>query len=305
MLFLFFLIFKLKNYFISKMSYFKNKLRLNNIINTQSYDFPQNFEFTKIFGIENEKENSLTESLNDEYFFMRIYFNNIKVNNNIYKPNLNEINKNDKNTEPDSNQQFINKRRGRKKKRDNNIAEHNKSSEDNLIRKIKRYLLDYILLLLNCSIKFKSGKFRHLNKKMKERLKKDENLELLNKTIADIFSNTKMNKISEKKGKSNKDLIEKIFKENIETETIKILEKTFQEILNEIRDKYLDDFLAKIKEKETKIENKNKMENNNKKDFDIESYINKAKNLLFRFEEWFRDKKGRNRIKEDIKSFFN
>ena len=102
-----------------------------------------------------------------------------------------------------------------------------------------------------------------------------------------------MNKVSEKKRKSNKDLIEKIYNENIEKETIKILNMSFQEILNEIRDKYLDYFLSKIKEKEIKIENK--------KDFDIEEYINDAKNLLLGFEDYFRDKKGRNRIKNGIK----
>ena len=129
---------------------------------------------------------------------------------------------------------------------------------------------------------------------MKERLKKDENLDLLNKTIANIFSNTKMNKVSEKKRESNKDLIEKIYKENIETETIKILGMSFQSILNLIKVKYLDPFLAKIKEKEIKIE----MKNNKRKDFDIKSYMNDAKNLLLNFEEWFRQKKGRNRKKK-------
>ena len=187
------------------------------------------------------------------------------------------------------------KKKGRLKKIDINdkIVKHDKTSKDNIIRKLKRYILDYIILMLNQSIKFKSGKFRPLNKTTKERLKRDENVELLNKTIANIFSNTKMNKVSEKKRKSNKDLIEKIYNENIEKETIKILNMSFQEILNEIRDKYLDYFLSKIKEKEIKIENK--------KDFDIEKYINDAKNLLLGFEDYFRDKKGRNRIKNGIK----
>ena len=55
----------------------------------------------------------------------------------------------------------------------------------------------------------------------------------------------------------------------------------------------MDYFLSKIKEKEIKIENK--------KDFDIEEYINVAKNLLLNFEDYFRKKKGRNRIKNGIK----
>ena len=281
------------------------------LIYSQSYD---SFEISKIFIDENERANILNESLNDEKY-MEIYF----IKNDIYKSDLIEQNKNEKNTEPDSNQnnkipesknnmnnneeeknikiqKDINiKKKGRIKKVDinNKIVKHDKLSEDNIIRKLKRYILDYIILMLNQSIKFKSGKFRPLNKIMKERLKRDENVELLNKTIANIFSNTKMNKVSEKKRKSNKDLIEKIYNENIEKETIKILNMSFQEILNEIRDKYLDYFLSKIKEKEIKIENK--------KDFDIEEYINNAKNLLLNFEDYFRKKKGRNRIKNGIK----
>ena len=193
-----------------------------------------------------------------------------------------------------------NRKIGRIKKDSLLKGKHDKLSEDNIIRKLKRYILDYILLILNHSFKYRNIKFLSLNKKMKERLKRDENLELLNRTIADIFSNTKMNKVSEKKGKSNKDLIIKIYEENIETETIKILDMTFQEILNEIRDKYLDDFLRGIKEKEIKMESKNKKNNNYQKDFDIEKYLDEIKVLLFKFEEWFKEKNGRNRIKEDI-----
>jgi len=311
------------------MYHFINKLTPNKLNNEPSFDFSESIEFDKVFQSEIEGQNNQSESLNDEYL-LRAYFIDKNAKNNIQQ-NLNELTEN---TEPNSDQKFTsqkrkrttqkdtlnnkeepnskfeilkdaskNKKKGRRKTSDINnkiIAAHNKSSEDNKIRKLKRYLLDFVLLILNHSIKCKSVEFRPLDKKMKERLKRDENLELLNKTIADIFSNTKMNKVSEKKGKSNKDLIEKIYEENIETETIKILDMTFQEILNEIRDKYLDDFLRGIKEKEIKVESKNKKNNNYQKDFDIEKYLDEIKDLLFRFEEWFKEKNGRNRIKEDI-----
>ena len=311
------------------MYHFINKLTPNKLNNEPSFYFSESIEFDKVFQSEIEGQNNQSESLNDEYL-LRAYFIDKNAKNNIQQ-NLNELTEN---TEPNSDQKFTsqkrkrttqkdtlnnkeepnskfeirkdvskNKKKGRRKTSDITnkiIAAHNKSSEDNKIRKLKRYLLDFVLLILNHSIKCKSVEFRPLNKKMKERLKSDENLELLNKTIADIFSNTKMNKVSEKKGKSNKDLIEKIYEENIETETIKILDMTFQEILNEIRDKYLDDFLRGIKEKEIKIESKNKKNNNYQKDFDIEKYLDEIKDLLFIFEEWFKEKNGRNRIKEDI-----
>ena len=77
-----------------------------------------------------------------------------------------------------------------------------------------------------------------------------------------------MNRISENKGESNKNLIKKINEENIEKETIKILSMTFTDILNEIREHNYIDFLKIIKEKETKIQNIKKV------NFNIESYMN-------------------------------
>ena len=100
-----------------------------------------------------------------------------------------------------------------------------------------------------------------------------------------------MNRISERKGESNKSLIKKINEENIEKETIKILSMTFTDILNEIREHNLEDFLKIIKEKETKIQNIKK------ENFDIESYINEIKTLLLNYEYWFLIKSRRNRKK--------
>ena len=82
---------------------------------------------------------------------------------------------------------------------------------------------------------------------------------------------------------SNKILIKKIYDENIETETQSILEKTFKDILNDIREKDLDYFLEKIKDKETK---NNKPLNG--------SYMNYVKKMLFKYELWFKVKIGRN-----------
>ena len=64
---------------------------------------------------------------------------------------------------------------------------HNKFSHDNIIRKIKKQLFDFLVKKLNLCIKFRSGKFRPLNKKMKERLKRDESLELLNKKLVEYY----------------------------------------------------------------------------------------------------------------------
>ena len=153
-------------------------------------------------------------------------------------------------------------------------------------------MLEYILKKLNESIKFSSSRFRPLNKTMKESLKKSENIALLDAYIKDIFSNTKMNKVSEKKGESNKKLIEKIYEENIEIDTIRILNLKFRDALNQIK-KNSNGLLDMIKDKEISIQNNSK----NKENFNIEKYMDDIKILLEGYEGWFDKKKGRDRKK--------
>ena len=186
---------------------------------------------------------------------------------------------------------IINKNtKGRKKKEItyNEGETHDKFKEDNVIRKIKTFLFQYIFKKLNDSFKDKNCNFYRLNKHLNEEIKKDFNEKLLGRTIYDIYKNPYLNlkgKISYK-DKLNSELIDKIYKEKTETETISILEKTFKEILDEIREKDLDNFLEQIREKEIKNGNK-----------DADSYIVKVENVLFRYESWFLVKKGRNQKK--------
>ena len=297
----------------------------NNPVNEQSFEISEKNEFNLNFDTEYKNENETGDSSNED-FLMRVYY---IIDKDYNKPFSNSYNlsKEEPNTEPNSKQKFMNTKRKRTKVQNNmnteeqNIfenkndvqnvikpdkkvgrrikgknykedAKHTKTSDDNIIRKIKTSIFDYILKKLNNSIKFKSGKFRSLNKEWKERLKKKEQMELLNKKISKIYTMTKMNKVGEKKG-NNEKLIEKIYEEKKELETISILSKTFQEILNEIREeKTLDSFLEKIKEKE--IKNEKKYKNKIKNDFDIELYMDKIRKLLLGYEEWFQKKKGRN-----------
>lgn len=294
----------------------------NNPINEQSFEISEKNEFNLNFDTEYKNENETGDSSNED-FLMRVYY---IIDKDYNKPfsNSHNLPKEEPNTEPSSKQKFMNTKRKRTKVQNNmnteeqNIkddvqnvikpdkkvgrrikgknykedAKHTKMSDDNIIRKIKTSIFDYILKKLNNSIKFKSGKFRSLNKEWKERLKKKEQMELLNKKIFEIYTITKMNKVGEKKG-NNEKLIEKIYEEKKELETISILSKTFQDILNEVREeKTLDSFLEKIKEKE--IKNEKKYKNKIKDDFDIELYMDKIRKLLLGYEEWFENKKGRN-----------
>ena len=102
---------------------------------------------------------------------------------------------------------------------------------------------------------------------------------MLNRTIYDIYINSDLSKIFINISDSNKILIKKIYDENIEIETQSILEKKFKDILNDIREKDLDYFMKKIKDKEKK---------NNKTLND--SYMNAVKKMLFKYELWFKAK---------------
>ena len=281
-----------------------NENIFNNSAQNLSFDYPETDE---IFSIQYKFMNEIGKNDSFDFTYSNILYytdvNSKKKVMNEKRPNQNKIgviNNEQRNIFVVENGIDMNNIKiGRRKidENHNKKAKHNKFSQDNIIRKIKTQSLDFLVKKLNSCIKFRSGKFRPLNKKMKERLKRDENLELLNKKISDILSNTKMNKISEKRRKSNKKLIKKIYNENIEIEVINILSMTFQDFLNDIRDNYLEEFLYLIKEKEIKIQNK--IKNKSKEYFDVESYMNLFKKLLFKYEGWFKDKKGRNTKKED------
>ena len=166
-------------------------------------------------------------------------------------------------------------------------APHNKSKEDNIIRKIKTFLFQHILNKLNGSLKNKHDKFYRLNKYLNEEIKKNFNENLLARTIYDIYKNPHLNLKGKAtyKDKLNSKLIDKIYEEKIEVETISILEKTFNQILDDIRESEsdLDNFLNEIRKKEVKNGNP-----------DTETYIGLVKNVLFRYEDCFFKKKGRN-----------
>jgi len=166
-------------------------------------------------------------------------------------------------------------------------APHNKSKEDNIIRKIKTFIFQHILKKLNGSLKNKHDKFYRLNKYLNEEIKKDFNENLLERTIYDIYKNPHLNLKGKTtyKDKLNSKLIDKIYEEKIETETISILEKTFNKILDDIRESEsdLDNFLGEIRKKEVKNGNP-----------DTETYIGLVKNVFKHYEDCFFKKKGRN-----------
>ena len=82
---------------------------------------------------------------------------------------------------------------------------------------------------------------------------------------------------------SNKNLIKKIFEENIEIKTINILNMKFSDILKHIRENDLQNFLKLIKDKEEK-----------KKEESFDKYIKTVIHYLNEYEDWFKKTKGKN-----------
>jgi hypothetical protein len=184
-------------------------------------------------------------------------------------------------------------KRGRHKKGKSSgrDAKHNKFKADNIIRKIKTKIFQYIFKLLNNSLKHTNRRFLPLNKKLHDNLKRDLNLKLLESKIYEIYENSELNNRQIKYGNPNKKLIHKIFEEKIETKAITILNMTLNEMLNYIRKNDYYNFLKEIRDKEEK-------NNENSKEY-INEYMNKVSNWLNGYEEWFLYKCGRDTTKKE------
>ena len=204
----------------------------------------------------------------------------------------------------------IQRGRKRKEEKDRGInGSHTRDSEDNKILKIKSYFWKSLYSFIRDSF-IENNEFLKLEISINRNLKKKFNEDLFKMKLKDIYSNFK---ISEKYRKSKKDinkkLINKIFKENKEKDVIKILNLTYIEAFNIFRRK-IKDIKPELK---NKINKTNFLDNKKFKDFDgflekireeeeynnngdIEEYINDIKRLCLQFEEWFKQKIGRNRL---------
>ena len=103
----------------------------------------------------------------------------------------------------------------------------------------------------------------------------------------DILLNFPLNNKYKKDIDSNKTLINKILEENREIQVINILNMKYIDIINEIRydEENLYFFLEKIRDKEKVI--KQKYGN------DIEKYVKSIKDLLMKYDSYFKSKSGR------------
>ena len=194
------------------------------------------------------------------------------------------------------NQTNMNKKNlGRKKKDEKNKGDHTKHSPDNIMRKIKSNYLNYIHKLINDNIKDSDLKLLKLNSTINENLKKDYNIELMSRSLKDLYENSPISTKYRKKVKEdsniNKKLIEQIYSpENIfkEADAINILNSTYIQSFQEFRHNYINVFLNEIYEEEKE---------KNEKEENIQNYLENVKYLCNNYENWFKEKKGRNRSK--------
>ena len=176
---------------------------------------------------------------------------------------------------------------GRKTKGDNEIRDHSKFTEDNQMRKIKSYFLKCIPDYVNSSLSFAHKRFLKIDKKVNQELKKDFNVELMNKTLKSIFLEFSIcGRYSESKNgeNHNAELIKEIYEKNEETEAIEKLEKTYVEVLKLFRKNNLEKFKDDILAKEIR---------NGENESTAEKYVDQLVKLLFNYESWFNDKSAR------------
>ena len=204
------------------------------------------------------------------------------------------------------------KKFGRKNKKSFEEGTHTKNSEDNMITKIKIAIINAILFLLNNSFIHKdfstgtSQKFLKIESCIYKTIKKDVNLEILDLTIRELLSKNISTKYYTKDNNHNIELIKKIYEEKIETNIINILNLTFRDFLNLFRlkiSKELEKKISVIENIKEKFMNitvfiekiKQQEEENGETDEKINKYINGLVDLCDHYEDWFNNKKGRER----------
>ena len=243
--------------------------------------------------------------------------NDIKEEENGVMGNIekesNQIQNNDTVNKKKSNQ-------GRKRYDDESEGKHTKDSEDNMLRKIKSFFVGAFHNYLNSIIQDPELKLTKIDFYICKELKKEFNESLFKATLKAIYETVnlsdKYTNLIKNEPDKNKKIIEKIFNENKEVESIKILSLTFEEVYQIFISRYcpispqlrkkievtniltskefwkLDDFLIYIKQKFEKEKNKKKNQIN------IDDYISNIKNLCLGLKDWFKAKNGRKNRKE-------
>ena len=261
---------------------------------------PSNKNINILYNLNNEQQSTgFNSKINN---FSEIINQNKIVKKNPIKEgeNQNLIGKKTKRDNKDE------KEFGRKKKGSAQVKFHTKYNDDNIITKIKIFILNSARDLLNSSfIYFNQKLFLKIAKIKYQSIKKDIILKLLSTKLKNIFSDNISLKYSTINNKNyNMDLINKIYEENVETNVIQILELTFGDLLNIFRGTISNELQEKIRFINNIKENfkclpyfLEKIIADEKANDEIEDninvYVNKIKKLSMNYEEWFNKKRTR------------
>ena len=102
------------------------------------------------------------------------------------------------------------KKCGRKNKDSNETGDHNKFSNDNIVKKIKTNFFSTILIFINSVIQDKDKKLLNISGEFSKYSKADFNKELLHKSLKEIFSTNISGKYRNYGNDYNKKMIEKL-----------------------------------------------------------------------------------------------
>ena len=222
-----------------------------------------------------------------------------KLVENLFQPNI-YINLNiSEHIEPISEKKFLQKKRGRKSKSEKNNeenGEHNKYSNDNMQRKIKRLIIKNTQDLINYNISekdFSSPKLLTLNQEQIFNSKVEFNKAFLQKTLKDIFSENISNRYH-KPSDYNKTLIDNLINSGKEENKIffkKLFDVKFIECLEHFRKSKEIDVLKGLTLFDDLINYKKD------KNFEDKAYVKGIRQLLMNYETIIGQKKERNRKK--------
>ena len=281
-----------------------------NFFNNPNYnhDFPfknYSFNFYKEFQPNYSSKDILSmDTFNSdirEFLFLGKDNNSVCDSNNSTKETKKiEIFKFEK-VKKEENINILKSKLGRKRKNDKSERNHDKNSEDNIIRKIKIHMFNYARYIINQYLK--KEKLFKLDYKERSDLQKDKNIQMFNKTLKEIFLEIEFSSKYKKESKDhNTNIINQVYNGTIrEPKVKKILDLTFLDLVEIFRGN--EEKINQLKA-EKLIKGKSKegykgfiekiISDGKKKNEEVPSdYIEKVKNMINNYEKWFENKKGR------------
>lgn len=249
-------------------------------IGNENFDFFKDLEDSS--EINNFKEKYIKYSKDEEYICNKKYIQAIqlKAREKIYLKR------------PFKEKKYL----GRKKKSDEGLGEHNKFSDDNVIRKCKNVIIDSVLKFINDKIKilYSNESEIFLKEKKLFKLKQNQSIKsrinynklFLKKTLREIFSENISTKYSRYSPSHNKDLIEFLINEKDEIK--QIFNLTFMDCLKHFRGSILFDELQGMNQL-------NKYIKEIKNDKNDEEYCSVLSYFINNFENIVMEKKSRKR----------